>query len=172
MLRDSHPPGLFLDIFFLIPLELFYTYTYSYSHSETHHDDRESPTLPITHILQEPYPDLEAFMASVKVLTEKLHPSIPSEEEYPVISSLMQDCFRFSPEDRPNFRQIYERLDNYLSVNVLKESNNSKPNNNTESSGQVDYTRSPVELYASTVSYNNVKTDTNYNTMQQPTTKK
>jgi len=49
-------------------------------------------------------------MASVKVLVEKLHPTIPSRTEFPIIADVMKGCFQYDCNDRPSFVEVCYQL--------------------------------------------------------------
>jgi hypothetical protein len=49
-------------------------------------------------------------MASVKIITQKLHPTLPDSKKYPELYNVMESCFQHDPNLRPNFKQICEKL--------------------------------------------------------------
>ena len=55
---------------------------------------------------------MDAISASIRVISEKFHPEVPSESEYPVIATIMQNCFNFQAENRPTFKTICSELSN------------------------------------------------------------
>ena len=59
---------------------------------------------------REPYPDMDAYMASVRVLTKGFHPSLPDSKMFPVVSKMMKRCFSYKPTDRPTFEEICKLL--------------------------------------------------------------
>jgi serine/threonine protein kinase len=61
---------------------------------------------------KEPYPSVDAISASIKVISEKAYPDIPSESEYPIIAKVMQSCFQFDAENRPTFKNIENEFSN------------------------------------------------------------
>lgn len=80
---------------------------------------------------KEPYPELDAFNASVRVLTEGLHPTLPNSTEYPVIHQIMSSAFSMDPIERPTFEAIYrmlireDELDDEPPLRKLSEANKS-----------------------------------------------
>ena len=59
-------------------------------------------------------------MASVKIITEKLHPTLPDKNQYPIYFEVMEMCFQHEPSKRPSFKQICEKLAPLLPNNTLK----------------------------------------------------
>ncbi len=106
---------------------------------------------------------MDAYIASVKVLTAGLHPPIPDAKDYPVISSIMEDCFQFSPDNRPNFQQIYKQLDDYFSANQTLN------NKNGGNHGSAVFDNAPANYNTSqqAADYNNSQQAADYNTSQQ-----
>jgi len=58
----------------------------------------------------EPFPELDAFTASLQVITDKKHPTLPPKSEFPLLHKLMEVCFAYRPEKRPTFQDICKRL--------------------------------------------------------------
>ena len=55
---------------------------------------------------------MDAYGASIKVMMENLHPTIPSKAEYPTVAAVMEACFSYEADDRPTFGQICSMLNN------------------------------------------------------------
>ena len=62
---------------------------------------------------------MDPVTSSLKIITEKLHPPIPDEKEFPLLSQIMSKCFEFQAKDRPTFRAIWKTLRN---LHVLDDS--------------------------------------------------
>ena len=56
-----------------------------------------------------PYPLLPAYQVAAEVMKTNLRPSIPSNCPAP-LAKLLQQCWAQNPEERPEFSDIYERL--------------------------------------------------------------
>jgi len=57
----------------------------------------------------DPYPELTPIQTVVQVCQNKVILEIPKSS--PVLETIMALCFRFNPEKRPSFKEIYEKLE-------------------------------------------------------------
>ena len=57
-----------------------------------------------------PYSNLTAAQVSIKVVSERMTPSVPKAPEFSDVAKVMSMCFKYEAKERPGFEEICQML--------------------------------------------------------------